>query len=181
MPHKDPETHRAYTKRYHRKWYLRNREAKLARNSAWAKSHPKDVAQYRKRYRRRHLMLCRRRGRDSYFKTQRRSQRIRELKRKFGLSETGYAALETKQKGLCAICKQPETALHLRSPDSRKHTLQRLSVDHDHTTGRIRGLLCKRCNAGLGHFADDPSCLQAAVAYLMAQTRQAKRYTQQNG
>ena len=57
------------------------------------------------------------------------------------------------QGGLCAICgrKQPE---------------KWLAVDHDHETGVIRGLLCSRCNSGLGQFKDNPDRLRLAADYL---------------
>lgn len=58
------------------------------------------------------------------------------------------------QNGRCAICK--------RLPDERKA----LSVDHDHATERIRGLLCQDCNLGLGFFKDRPDLLEAAARYL---------------
>lgn len=45
---------------------------------------------------------------------------------------------------------------------------QLLDVDHDHETGEIRGLLCSRCNGGLGLFCDNPSLLKKAIAYLEA-------------
>lgn len=63
------------------------------------------------------------------------------------------------QPEVCGICDQTE--------DVVKHgRAQRLSVDHDHATGALRGLLCHRCNAGLGMFKDDPMRLRAAVEYL---------------
>lgn len=60
------------------------------------------------------------------------------------------------QDGLCAICKAPET------PEPKGN----LHVDHDHTSGRVRGLLCFPCNAGLGSFKDDIERLEAAIEYL---------------
>lgn len=63
------------------------------------------------------------------------------------------------QGGLCAICKKPETV-------KIKGKLTTLAVDHDHQSGRLRDLLCAKCNRGLGLFQDDPALLEAASAYL---------------
>lgn len=68
-----------------------------------------------------------------------------------------------KQNGVCAICKKPETA-----KKQSGNGIKRLSVDHDHTTGAIRGLLCMYCNTALGKFKDDIEILKSAIVYLEA-------------
>lgn len=83
-----------------------------------------------------------------------RSSRKSHLKRKFGLTIEQYEAMLAEQGGGCAICH--------RSPRDDIS----LHVDHDHSTGRIRGLLCFRCNNSLGDMEDDPSLLRAALRYL---------------
>lgn len=65
-----------------------------------------------------------------------------------------------EQDNKCAICGQEETA------KNNGIDVNKLAVDHDHVTGRVRGLLCKACNNGLGHFQDDPELLEAAIRYL---------------
>lgn len=82
-----------------------------------------------------------------------------ELVRKYGLTLERYVAMLDEQKGCCAICNHPETLI-------KNGTLAALAVDHDHTTGKVRALLCNHCNNGLGKFKDDPKLLQAAIAYL---------------
>lgn len=67
-----------------------------------------------------------------------------------------------RQKGLCAICEQPEKGTNGRWG---KKTLQ-LAVDHNHETSKVRGLLCRRCNQGLGKFEDNPELLEKAASYL---------------
>jgi hypothetical protein len=77
------------------------------------------------------------------------------LKRKFGLTEEQYAAKLRWQRGVCLICQQPPAEGGS------------LDIDHDHRTGRPRGLLCRNCNQGLGKFREDPSLLAAATGYLI--------------
>lgn len=74
----------------------------------------------------------------------------------YGLTSEEYEALLAKQGGVCAICGLDEWP--------GKHNVPR--VDHDHKTGRVRGILCDHCNFGLGKFKDDPARLIAAVRYL---------------
>jgi ribosomal protein S14 len=72
----------------------------------------------------------------------------------YGLTLEGYESLFAAQKGLCAICKEAMPGEQL------------LSVDHDHATGDVRGLLCPICNLGLGYFKDSPERLRSAAEYL---------------
>lgn len=76
----------------------------------------------------------------------------RTRERKYGLTHDEYLTLLEAQGGVCAICGGT--------------TLHALSVDHDHGTGQVRGLLCDRCNPMLGYARDDIAVLQAAIAYL---------------
>jgi hypothetical protein len=70
-----------------------------------------------------------------------------------------YENLLATQHGLCAICQRPETRMQSGRPS-------RLAFDHDHSTGRIRGLLCHGCNTFLGLAREDPTVLTAAIDYL---------------
>jgi hypothetical protein len=80
------------------------------------------------------------------------SVRWRRLLRCYGLSMEQYETLLAKQGGVCAICARPPAEPPV--------------VDHCHETGTVRGLLCRKCNFGLGLFGDDQSLLAAASAYL---------------
>ncbi len=79
--------------------------------------------------------------------------RAYDLKRNYGITIEEYKDMYIKQNGLCAICEEPEQTISL-------------SVDHDHITGKIRGLLCTNCNNGLGRFKDDSARLRSALSYL---------------
>jgi hypothetical protein len=72
----------------------------------------------------------------------------------YRLTEEQYNELWHKQDGKCAIC------LSLCTSGKALH------VDHSHTTGKVRGLLCKRCNMTLGLLNDDTVILQRAIVYL---------------
>lgn len=86
-----------------------------------------------------------------------RAARLRNnLKKKYGLSVDRFREMEANQRGLCAICGE-SPKLH-----------GRLSVDHDHSSGKTRGLLCLQCNTALGSLRDSPGRLRAAIIYLEA-------------
>lgn len=82
-----------------------------------------------------------------------------DLKRRFGISLDEYNKLLEEQKGVCAICDKPETYTY-------RGKIKNLSVDHDHSNGRIRGLLCYKCNLGIGQFEDSIELLDRAKQYL---------------
>lgn len=84
-----------------------------------------------------------------------RSQRMQYLKR-YGISEDEYRQMWNSQEGACAICGKD---LSLLDPRHRH-------IDHEHSTGRVRGILCSRCNRGLGFFEDNPDSLATAARYL---------------
>lgn len=86
-------------------------------------------------------------------------QRYR-LKRYYDLSVETYNTMLAAQNGVCAICKCPETGRN------QSGELKPLSVDHNHDTGQVRGLLCTQCNYMVGHCRENREYLLAAVRYL---------------
>lgn len=84
-----------------------------------------------------------------------------KLQIRYGITPEQYTELFVSQGGCCAICGQPESATHNHS-----NNVQKLAVDHCHTTGKVRGLLCQDCNRGLGRFHDDVHRMQKAIEYL---------------
>lgn len=98
-----------------------------------------------------------RKNRADYWK---RSKWIK-LKTKYVVSQSQYELLLSVQEHKCAICKEPE-----REIDKQRGEPLHLSVDHNHKTGRIRGLLCRRCNIGIGRLREDYVILQNAIDYL---------------
>ena len=90
------------------------------------------------------------------------------LHTRYRMTPEGLEALRAKQGGLCAICRQAEGDKYA---DGR---LKDFSIDHDHTCcpgerscGRcVRGLLCRKCNVGIGNLRETPAILRAAADYI---------------
>ena len=89
----------------------------------------------------------------------RRTRRNYHLKHSFGISVDDYETLLLKYGGVCAVCKMPET--HIRRGSGKS-----LDVDHDHSTGMIRGLLCSACNSSLGLLREDSKRIRALAEYI---------------
>jgi Recombination endonuclease VII len=94
--------------------------------------------------------------------TSKKVQRRREKARQFGITLDQLERLELKANGRCQICG--------------RYCSNRLVIDHDHVTGKVRDLLCGHCNTMLGFAMDNPATLFAGAAYLLehAETIQAQ-------
>jgi hypothetical protein len=84
------------------------------------------------------------------------SARNSNLKHNYGITEIDYQNMLSSQHGHCLACS--------RTPDNEHH--KRLFVDHNHTTGKIRGLLCSRCNSIIGYSYENPDTLRALANIL---------------
>lgn len=97
---------------------------------------------------------------EQYKKSRVRARRLAyQRKVHYQLTCGQYNELVDKMGNRCYICLQPE-------PRQRAGRTMNLAVDHNHITNKVRGILCSNCNAGLGHFFDDPLRLRAAAMYL---------------
>ena len=90
-----------------------------------------------------------------------RAERDKKLRYSFGISVDDYDRMLRQQNGVCAICHRPETIC-----SSKGNKIKRLTVDHDHSTRKVRGLVCGKCNSILGYADDDPCRLLIAADYL---------------
>ena len=101
--------------------------------------------------------MASREGRNKYQRDWRKANPLKaknsDLKKSFGIGLKEYEAMLRDQKGGCAIC-------------GGKDDFFRLSVDHCHDRGYVRGLLCGQCNIGLGAFKDSPERMRLAAEYI---------------
>lgn len=130
-------------RKYYRDYYLKNREKKKEQAKSRYYLNPEPTKRNtRDRYRRLRKEL-------KVYHTK------KHLQAKYLMSWERFVELRDLQGNRCAICKEEEP---------RKGW--RLSVDHDHQTGKVRGLLCSKCNTGLGQFKDSLALIRSVIAYL---------------
>lgn len=98
-------------------------------------------------------------GQSTYSKNRDKFQHDK-LKSRYGISINQYNELLNNQNNVCAICKKPEIT------KSKVGKIQKLSVDHDHKTGKVRALLCSNCNRGIGYLQDDFDLILQAAKYI---------------
>lgn len=91
---------------------------------------------------------------NNYTKDRYRRVKVPEV---YGISYEDYKEMRERQGGRCAICGTPED----------ESVRQVLCIDHDHTTGTVRGLLCHNCNLVLGFCHDSAGILVQAASYIL--------------
>lgn len=137
-----------------RNWYQANLAAQRQRSRQKAKRDRKKILARRKERRRTGNGTAVERVINLRFR----------LRHTFGMTIEDYDGLRAAHRDRCAICQQPET----RKKNGR---VKMLALDHDHTTGEVRGFLCHQCNSGLGCFKDDAFLMQRAIEYLAGRLR----------
>lgn len=132
-----------------RRWYAENREQALEKDRQRYAANPE---KYRELARQHRLLSPEKvRESDQRWKSANPAKRREyKLRRKYGISEADFQRLLAKQKGLCAVCES--------APGT--------DVDHNHVTGKVRGILCPKCNKALGLFKDSSFVLAKAIFYL---------------
>lgn len=153
MPYKDKEKEREYKAVY----YQGHKEKLDALSKQWAKDNSAKFRRIQKRYeatKKGKLAIARKEAKFKGSPGDKCRYRKHHLKRAYGLTLEQYDQMFEVQGGVCAICNGPET------------NGKRLSVDHDHKTGRIRGLLCHKCNGLLGFACDSADILLNAIYYI---------------
>jgi hypothetical protein len=96
-----------------------------------------------------------------YYLRNRHIEKNGHLKRTFNITLEQYNEMLNGQNNVCAICRKPETKVFKKTGK-----INDLAVDHCHSSGKIRGLLCWRCNTAIGRFEDSTDLLQNAIEYL---------------
>lgn len=140
---KHAEKMKARSKITRRMFYLNNIE-EVAKKCKTYRELPRTKEIYRKNY-------------DKNFELKKPSRREYMLKRSYGITTEEYEVMNQGQDNKCLICKKEQPLLINRKG---------LVVDHCHKTGKVRGLLCNRCNLCIGQFGDNHVLLQAAADYL---------------
>lgn len=137
---KDPEARKQYKHDY----YRQNKEKVTAKIKEWGERNKDKVKAARKQ---RHQET-------------KHERRVNNLKQLYGIDDTDYDRMLVEQGGCCAICG---------SKDHKNSRTKYFAVDHCHSTGVVRGLLCNSCNKGIGLLQDNPEVLKAAAGYLERQ------------
>lgn len=122
------------------------------------KSKSPTISQYsdKNEYQRQWCKLNPEKTKEYYLRRDKEIMREKAWLRRYNMTRLQYDELFKKQNGCCAICETKEIG--------RGFTY--FCVDHDHNTGKIRGLLCDLCNRGLGYFRDNPLFFKKAGEYL---------------
>ena len=134
------------------------RDRRLSKKREWYYKNKEHIAEYSRKYQaeNRERISARRRAANQRNREKNKTYERERLMREYGISVVAYEEMKTGQGSKCAICKAIVTGTGRKG----------LHVDHCHVTGKVRALLCSRCNTTLGNMKDDPALLRAAAEYL---------------
>jgi hypothetical protein len=132
-----------------RKWAANNKEKRAASNKKWSAGNRAQKSGAQRAYRS-----------ENHDRVTSQASAGHRL-RKYGITQEQFNDMLSAQNSACSICGTKE-------PKGRNNTFH---VDHCHTTQRVRGLLCHKCNVGLGHFKDSPAALRTAATYIEVHAR----------
>lgn len=138
---------------YYREYAKKNKERIRNRQREWLAGDPARRARYTEAQR------ARTKANPEKYRTYFRNHHI---KKTYGITAEQFERMLQDQGGVCAICR--------RLPNGTNHVERNLVIDHCHKTGKVRGLLCNNCNAGMGIIGDSVEHLEAALSYLRAYT-----------
>jgi hypothetical protein len=149
---------------YNRTYFRHHPDRVRASRRAWELRNPEYVraAARRKRQRRRQLrgdeVRAYERAAYHHNPNRRETNRVEKFAARYGVAHNEILRMYARQRGRCAICR--------RHGPLGGRSYAGLVVDHDHQTGRVRELICRRCNLGLGYFKDDRLWVASALQYL---------------
>ena len=92
--------------------------------------------------------------------------RNKHLKKKYGITQNEYLTMFTSQSGRCAICKRELINETTKLTSGCSRNPQEPIVDHQHTSGKVRGILCFHCNTALGHLFDNVEVMKEMINYV---------------
>ena len=143
-------------------WYKKNKAKKAKRDKEYRNINKEKIAEYRKinkeKIAERHkqsLARIKRKDPEKWART----NRHRQIKIKYNLTKDQSLKMLADQRSQCKSCKDPISMYSYEEHDT-------CHIDHCHVTGKVRGLLCGKCNTGLGYFNDDVQRLRCAISYL---------------
>jgi hypothetical protein len=137
------ETHGDAMRARRHAYYIAHREGELAKHKAYYLAHAVQLKAYA----------------ISYRAATRNQKRITSIEKKYGLTEAAFRSMLLDQGGGCAVCQRIDW--NSKGP----------CVDHDHATGRVRGILCSNCNSAAGLLGEDPARAMKLAAYLEPERR----------
>lgn len=127
-----------------RRWYYANKSHVRDVQKRWGKNNPDKIKAAQKRYKESH---------PNY-------RTFKDIKRNFGIDVSEYFKILNSQNGVCLICNRPERRKLFGK-------ITRLAIDHNHKTGKVRGLLCSNCNRALGLLEENLVFIDQMKKYIL--------------